>query len=150
MVTPMPCPLLHRKFFKRCSFFIMERSSLSISWLTMILSLRLPLSPLSDQWLEIRLSRPPPMFHLESTNIPRCLVLIMIHHLLPQSLDLPVFSCFKHHRLPTSGLVGLHNSQHLHNLLFPTQPNLLILFLKVHFLLLVYLLVLSIPELFRS
>lgn len=123
--------------FVRCASLIMEISSLSINWHTMILSLKLHLSPLSHWWLAIRLSRPSPMSLIGSIKIPPCLVQIMVHHLLLLSIAHLVFACFKHHGLSTSVLVCLHNSQHLHNLLFPTQPNLSILLLKVHLLILI-------------
>lgn len=121
----MLCQLYHMKFTVICSFTIMEISSPSIIS-----------------------STPSPMFVLESIRIPPSLVLIIVHHLLLLSLAHLVFTCLKHHGAPTNSLLFLHDSQHLHSLLFPTQPTLLVLLLKDHFLLLVSLLVHFHPKLF--
>lgn len=126
----------------------MEKSSPLISWCIMIPKPKLHLSPTFILWLTIQWSRPSPMSLQESTKTPPCLVLTMVHRLPLMSLTHPVFACSKHREPPTNGLVCLHNKRHLHNLLFLTQPNILILLLKDHFLLLVSLLLHSCSETF--
>lgn len=138
----MLCHLSHLWFIVRCASPPIEISSLLISWCTMIQNPRLHLSPTPHLWLTIILFSPSPIYLLDFKNIPLYLLLTMVHHLLLLSLARPVFSWSKHHRPPTNGLVFLHSNQYLRNLLFLTEPILLILLLKDNYIMLVSLLIL--------